>query len=40
MFVASVAVAELPVHEPDEPLALPVNAPINPVAVILPVLGL
>ena len=35
-----VAVAALPVHDPDEPLALPVNAPINPVAVILPVLGL
>ena len=34
-----VAVAALPVHDPDEPLALPVNAPINPVAVILPVLG-
>ena len=36
----AVAVAALPVHEPDEPLALPVNAPINPVAVILPVEGL
>ena len=36
----AVAVAALPVHDPDEPLALPVNAPINPVAVMLPVDGL
>ena len=43
MFLAvasAVAVAAFPVQEPDEPLAFPVKAPINPVAVILPVLGL
>jgi hypothetical protein len=32
-----VAVAELPVHEPDEPLALPVRLPTNAGAVIVPV---
>ena len=35
-----VAVAAFPVQEPDEPLALPVKFPINPVAVIFPVEGL
>ena len=38
--VATVAVAALPVQEPEEPLALPVKFPINPVAVIFPVEGL
>ena len=35
-----VAVAELPVQLPDDPEASPVNAPMKPVAVILPVDGL
>ena len=36
--MASVAVAALPVQEPDEPDALPVKAPIKLVAVTLPVI--
>tara|TARA_Y100000592_G_scaffold4662_1_gene6654 strand:- start:279 stop:569 length:291 start_codon:yes stop_codon:yes gene_type:complete len=43
-FAKAVAVAALPVHEPDEPEALPVTlpvtAPTNLVAVRLPELGL
>ena len=36
MFVASVAVAELPVHEPDEPLVLPVTLPVRfPVTLVV-----
>ena len=41
---AEVAVAEFPVHEPEEPevlpVTLPVNAPANPVAVKMPLLEL
>ena len=41
---SAVAVAALPVVEPEEPLVLPVTLPVkvptNPVAVTLPVLGL
>ena len=44
LLVAFVAVAELPVHEPDEPLTLPVTLPVRfplkAVAVTVPVLGL
>ena len=29
MFVASVAVAELPVHDPEEPEVLPVTLPVR-----------
>ena len=36
----AVAVAASPLQVADDPLAFPVKAPINPVAVILPVLGL
>jgi hypothetical protein len=35
--VARVAVAALPVQEPDEPLAFPVSGPVSPVAVSIPV---
>ena len=35
-----VAVAAKPVHDPELPDALPVKAPMNPVAVIFPVDGL
>ena len=36
----AVAVAAKPVHDPELPDALPVKAPMNPVAVIFPVDGL
>ena len=39
-FVASVAVAAFPVHEPELPVAFPINAPANVVAVTNPLLGL
>ncbi len=43
MFIDSanlVAVAALPVNEPELPEALPVNGPVNPVAVSIPLLEL